>query len=157
MPISHKIRQYRALFGVCALRRNSLSTELGAREVIPSREYGGALYTKILIGSPRGLGIGLLEQSCDPSLVVPLQLQLSVGYPHPSWYSDIFDRIRGGLRLRGRYPPPTLTAASCAPSTEDLAHNPSMSPDWESNWWLLSLWDNAQSAEPHQSRPKYPC
>ena len=84
MPISHKIRQYRALFGVCALGQNSPVRRVGAGEVAPSREYGGVLCTKILIGSPRGLGIGLLEQSHDPSLVVPLELRLSVGYPYLS-------------------------------------------------------------------------
>ena len=90
MPISHKIRQYRALFGVHALGRNSPVHRVGAGEVVPSREYGRLLYTKILIGSPRGLGIGLLEQSHETSLVV-------TDIPtHP--------RIRGGLRLPGRYP-----------------------------------------------------
>ena len=29
--------------------------------------------------------------------------------------------------------------ASCAPSTEDLAHNPGMCPDWESNQWPFGL------------------
>ena len=107
MPISHKIRQYRALLGFALPGKILLSARrVGAGEVAPSREYGGDLHTKILIGSPPGLGIGFLEQSCDPSLVVPLELQLSVRYPHPSWYSDIFDRIRGGLRLPGAYPHP---------------------------------------------------
>ena len=57
---------------------------MGAREVVSHQEYGGALYTKILIGSPQWLGIGLLEQCHDPSLVVPLELRLSVDIPtHP--------------------------------------------------------------------------
>ena len=29
--------------------------------------------------------------------------------------------------------------ASCTPPTEDLACNPGMCPDWESNWWPFSL------------------
>ena len=65
---------------------------MGAREVQASRNMVGALYTKILIGSPRGLGIGLLEQSHETSLVV-------TDIPtHP--------RIRGGLRLPGGSPRP---------------------------------------------------
>ena len=62
---------------------------------------------QILIVSPRGLGIGLLEQSRDPSLVVPFELRLPGGYPCPSWYSDLFDRIRGRLRLPGGYSRPS--------------------------------------------------
>ena len=39
---------------------------------------------QILVGSPRGLGIGLLEQSGNPSLVVPLGLRLPGDIPaHP--------------------------------------------------------------------------
>ena len=82
MPISHKIRQYRALLGFVPSDEILWSAER-VEEVTPSKQYGGVLRTKILIGSPRGLGIGLLEQSCDPSFVVPLKLQLPGGYPHP--------------------------------------------------------------------------
>ena len=83
MPISHKIKQYRALLGFVPSDEILWSAER-VEEVTPSKEYGGVLRTKILIGSPRGLGIGLLDQSRDPSLVVPLKLWLSVRYPHPS-------------------------------------------------------------------------
>ena len=38
---------------------------------------------------------------------------------------------------------------SCAPTT-DLACNPGMCPDWESNWWPLGSQAGAQSTEPHQ-------
>ena len=84
MLISHKIRQYRALLGFAHPGEILWSSEQ-VEKVAPSREYGGGFMHQILIGSPWGLGIGLLEQSCDPSLVVPLELRLPGGYPHPSW------------------------------------------------------------------------
>ena len=37
--------------------------------------------------------------------------------------------------------------ASCAPPTGDLAHNPGMCPDWESNWRPFSSHASAQSTE----------
>ena len=40
--------------------------------------------------------------------------------------------------------------ASWAPPTGDLAHNPGMWPDWESNWQPFGLQACAQSTEPHQ-------
>ena len=43
--------------------------------------------------------------------------------------------------------------ASHAPPTWDLAHNPGMYPDWESNWWPFSLQASTQSTEPHQPGP----
>ena len=36
------------------------------------------------------------------------------------------------------------------PSTGDLAHNPGMYPDWESNWQPFGSQADAQSTEPHQ-------
>ena len=41
--------------------------------------------------------------------------------------------------------------ASHAPPTGDLARNPGMCPDWESNQWLFGSQVCAQSTEPHQS------
>ena len=38
---------------------------------------------------------------------------------------------------------------SCA-LTGDLAHNPGMCPDWESNWQPFGLQARTQSTEPHQ-------
>ena len=35
-------------------------------------------------------------------------------------------------------------------STEDLAPNPGMCPDWELNQWPLASQSGAQSTEPHQ-------
>ena len=40
--------------------------------------------------------------------------------------------------------------ASCAPPNGDLAHNPGMCPDWESNRPPLGLQAGTQSTEPHQ-------
>ena len=40
--------------------------------------------------------------------------------------------------------------ASHTPPTGDLAHNPGMCPDWESNWRPFGLHARAQSTEPPQ-------
>ena len=40
--------------------------------------------------------------------------------------------------------------ASCAPPTGDLAYNPGMCPDWESNWQPFGSQAHAQANEPHQ-------
>ena len=40
--------------------------------------------------------------------------------------------------------------ASCAPPTGDLARNPGMCPDWESNWRPFGSQARAQSTEPQQ-------
>ena len=40
--------------------------------------------------------------------------------------------------------------ASHIPSAGDLAHNPGMCPDWESNQWPFDLQAGTQSTEPHQ-------
>ena len=45
--------------------------------------------------------------------------------------------------------------ASCEPPTGDLAHNPGMCPDWESNQQSFILQAGAQSTEPHQPGQKY--
>ena len=39
--------------------------------------------------------------------------------------------------------------------TGDLAHNPGMSPGWESNWWPFGLQAGTQSTEPHQPGSNY--
>ena len=43
------------------------------------------------------------------------------------------------------------SVASCTPPTEDLAHNPGMGPDWESNWQPFGSQVSAVSTEPHPS------
>ena len=40
--------------------------------------------------------------------------------------------------------------ASHMPPTGDLAGNPCMCPDWESNWWPFGSQASTQSTEPHQ-------
>ena len=40
--------------------------------------------------------------------------------------------------------------ASCARPTGDLAHNPGMCPDWESNWRLFGSQAGTQFTVPHQ-------
>ena len=40
--------------------------------------------------------------------------------------------------------------ASCVPPTEDLAHNPDMCPDWESNLHLFGSEAGMQYTEPQQ-------
>ena len=42
--------------------------------------------------------------------------------------------------------------ASYAPPTGDLACNPGMCPDWESNWQPFGLQAGTQSTKPYQSR-----
>ena len=44
--------------------------------------------------------------------------------------------------------------ASRIPPTGDLAHNPGMNPDWESNQLPCGLQAGAQSTEPHQTGRK---
>ena len=45
--------------------------------------------------------------------------------------------------------------ASHTPPTGDLAHNPGMCPDWESNQWPFSLQAGTESTEPHQPGLSY--
>ena len=49
--------------------------------------------------------------------------------------------------------------ASHRPPTRDVAHNPGVCPDWESNWNLLDRgkgpWAGAQSTEPRQPGQKH--
>ena len=48
------------------------------------------------------------------------------------FYLFIFrERGREGEREGEKY---QYVVASCTPPSEDLAHNPGMCPDWESNW-----------------------
>ena len=83
MPTSHKIRQYRALLRFANPGEILWSGE-PVEEVAWKQGIWQGFIHQILIGSPRGLGIGLLEQSRSPSLVVPLGLRLLGSYPRPS-------------------------------------------------------------------------
>ena len=57
------------------------------------------------------------------------------------------ERGRKGEREGEKY---HCVVASCTPPTGDLAHNPGMCPDWESNLWFFALQSSAQSTEPAQ-------
>ena len=57
-------------------------------------------------------------------------------------------RGRVGERVEEKH---QCVVASCAPPTGDLARNPGMCPDWESNQVPFGLQASAQSTEPHQS------
>ena len=54
---------------------------------------------------------------------------------------------RGEGKKRGKH---QCVVASRAPPTGDLAHNPGMCPDYESNQWPFGLQASTQSTEPHQ-------
>ena len=62
---------------------------------------------------------------------------------------DLFIRERGreGEREGEKY---QCVVACCMPLTGDLAHNPGMCPDWESNQRFFGSWASTQSTEPHQ-------
>ena len=45
--------------------------------------------------------------------------------------------------------------ASLTPPTGDLAHNPGMCPDWESNWQPFGSEAGTQSTEPRQPGQKH--
>ena len=45
------------------------------------------------------------------------------------------------------------SVASHMPPTGGLACNPGMCPHWELNQQTLSLWEDFQPTEPHQSQP----
>ena len=56
---------------------------------------------------------------------------------------------RGGEREGEKY---QCMVASCKPPTGDLARNPDLCPDWESNWQPFSLQARTQSTDLHQPR-----
>ena len=57
------------------------------------------------------------------------------------------ERVREGERKGEKH---QCVVASHVPPTGDLARNPGMYPDWESNWQLLCFTALAQSTELHQ-------
>ena len=57
------------------------------------------------------------------------------------------ERGREGEREREKH---QCEVASRTPTTGDLAHNPSMCPDWESNQQPSDSQASTQSTEPHQ-------
>ena len=58
------------------------------------------------------------------------------------------ERGREGEREGEKHP---WVVASPEPPTGDLAPNPGVCPDWESNQLLSDLQDDAQPTEPHQA------
>ena len=64
------------------------------------------------------------------------------------FYLFIFrERRREGERGENKH---QCVVASRVPSTGDMARNPGMCPDWESNQRPFALQCGAQSTEPHQ-------
>ena len=84
MPISDKIRQYRALLGFAHPLEVHRSAERGRGSRTQARNMARFYAPNSGWLSMWGLGIGLLEQSRSPSLVVPLGLRLPRRYPRPS-------------------------------------------------------------------------
>ena len=48
----------------------------------------------------------------------------------------------------------SIVVASCVPPTGDLAYNPGLRLDWESNQRCFDSQASTQSTEPHQPGPK---
>ena len=58
------------------------------------------------------------------------------------------ERGEGRKREKHRY-----VVTTCMPPTGDLARNPGMCPDWESNWQPFGSQAHTQSTELHQPGP----
>ena len=74
--------------------------------------------------------------------------------PHPRTHLLILEREEGreGERERNIDRLPVVLTA-----TGDLAHNPGMYPDWESNLWLLGLQDDPPTTQATQTRAHSTC
>ena len=95
------------------------------------------------------------NQTCN-LLVYGMMLQPteppSQGKRHPLFFKRFYLFIfrqtgREGEREGEKH---QYVVASRAPPAGDLAHNPGMCPDWESNWRLFGSQAGAQSTGPHQ-------
>ena len=92
------------------------------------------------------------QYTCESWFLSILTLCLSIG-AFSSWtffFKDFIlflDRGRGAEREGEKH---QCVVASWAPPTRDLACNPGMYPDWESNQQPFSSQAGAQSTEPHQ-------
>ena len=84
MPISHKIRQYRALLGFADPGKVLRPAERGRGSCPQAGNMAGFYVPNSGWLFLWGLGIGLLEQSGNLSLVVLFGLRLPGGYPRPS-------------------------------------------------------------------------
>ena len=84
--------------------------------------------------------------------VLPL-LPLFSFYFFKVLFTYILERGREGQREGEKH---WHVVASCAPLIGDLAHNPDMRPDWESNQWPFDSQAGAQSTEPRHPGPLPP-
>ena len=77
----------------------------------------------------------------------PVNLKLSIWFFKDFIFFFIFREWgREGERKGEEH---QCVVASGIHPTGDLAHNPGMCPDWESNLWPFSLQADTQSTEPH--------
>ena len=60
------------------------------------------------------------------------------------------EREKEGEREGEKHQRVVVSHTALTPTTGDLAHNPGMCPDWESNLWTFGSQANTQSTEPHQ-------
>ena len=67
------------------------------------------------------------------------------------FYSLIFRKQGRGVEREGEKR--QCVVASWVPPTGDLACNPGVCPDWESNWQTFGSQASAQSTAPHHSGP----
>ncbi|KAF6125171.1 hypothetical protein HJG60_009696 [Phyllostomus discolor] len=65
------------------------------------------------------------------------------------FFNILFTYFQGEGKGERREKHPCVVA-SLMPSTGDLAHNPGMCPDWDSNQQTFGSQTGAQSTEPHQ-------
>ena len=82
--------------------------------------------------------------------LLPLSSQISIHFSFNKnrFYLFIFrERGKEGKREGEKH---QCVVVSRAPPTGDLAHNPGMCPDWESNWQPFASQSSTQSTEPHQ-------
>ena len=63
------------------------------------------------------------------------------------FYLFFLERVREGEREGEKH---QCVVASCTPPTGDLAYNPGMCSDWESNWQPFGSQPGAQATEAHQ-------
>ena len=92
-----------------------------------------------------------LESSSKYALCVLSFIKYDIHEIHHSFFFSILfifqERGREGERKGEKH---QCVVASHVPPTGDLACNPGLCPDWESNWQPFALQSGAQSTEPHQ-------
>ncbi|XP_053528661.1 sodium/potassium-transporting ATPase subunit gamma isoform X9 [Artibeus jamaicensis] len=109
-------RQTAQLMFWCLLPRGSLASARPGR-LAQKRLHGGLQRQTKYTEMPRGCMIG------DPTPVWGRSFRSTASVPR--------ERGREGKREGEKH---QFVAASCTPPTGDLACNPGMCPDWESNW-----------------------